>query len=32
MCTIGRYFSKDGKTTALIDGVTGKEYSYNEIQ
>ena len=27
-----QHFPKYGKKTALIDGVTGREYSYNEIQ
>ncbi|XP_065902859.1 probable 4-coumarate--CoA ligase 3 isoform X2 [Dysidea avara] len=27
-----QYFPKYGKKTALIDGVTGREYSYNEVQ
>ena len=27
-----QHFSKYGKTIALIDGVTGREYSYNEVQ
>ena len=27
-----QHFPKYGKKTALIDGVTGREYSYNEVQ
>jgi len=27
-----QHFSKYGKKTALVDGVTGREYSYNEVQ
>ena len=29
---IFQHFPKYGKKTALIDGVTGREYSYNEVQ
>ena len=29
---IFQHFSKYGKKIALIDGVTGREYSYNEVQ
>ena len=30
MCS--RSFTAHGRKTALIDGVTGREYSYNEVQ